>query len=218
LANPFVRNILGQWKPSFDLTEVLAKRRILIVRLAKGLVGEEPANLLGSFIATGLQHAAMQRAAVPAAAREDFYLHIDEFQNFTTDAFAGVLSEARKYGLSLTCAHQYLAQLSSEIADAVFGNVGSIISFRVSSEDAERLAREVGEYHPRIFRDLELGEICARLLQGRRSSLSCRGRTEPFVAPHYGRQEAVQAQSRQRYGRQRERVETNQLRWLQTLH
>lgn len=215
LASPYVRNILGQWKPSFDLAQVLAQKRILIVRLAKGLVGEEPANLLGSFIATGLEHAALQRAAVPAAAREDFHLYIDEFQNFTTDAFASVLSEARKYGLTLTCAHQYLAQLSDEIADAVFGNVGSIIAFRVSSEDAERLAREIGEYHPRIFRDLEVGEICARLLQGEEASLSCRGRTEPLPSSSSSRSKTVQAQSRQRYGRPREQVEANQLRWLQ---
>lgn len=218
LASPYVRNILGQWKPSFDLAQVLAEKRILIVRLAKGLVGEEPANLLGSFIATGLQHAALQRAAVPAAAREDFHLHIDEFQNFSTDAFASVLSEARKYGLTLTCAHQYLAQLSDEIAEAVFGNVGSIIAFRVSSEDAERLAREIGEFHPRIFRDLEMGQICARLLQGQAASLSCRGRTEVFVAAHRGRQETVRAQSRQRYGRSREQVETNQVQWLRSFH
>lgn len=218
LASPYIRNILGQWKPSFDLPTVLAQRRILIVRLAKGLVGEEPANLLGSFIATGLEHAALQRAAVPEAGRVDFHLHIDEFQNFTTDAFASVLSEARKYGLTLTCAHQYLGQLSEEIAEAVFGNVGSIIAFRVSSEDAERLAREIGEYHPRIFRDLEVGEIFARLLQGREVSLTCRGRTEPLTNSHYGRQETVRAQSRQRYGRRREQVEANQLRWFRSLH
>lgn len=214
LASPHVRNILGQWRPSFDLSDVLAQKRILIVRLAKGLVGEEPTNLLGSFIATGLEHAALQRAAVPVSAREDFHLHIDEFQNFTTDAFASVLSEARKYGLTLTCAHQYLAQLSDEIADAMFGNVGSIVSFRVSSEDAERLAREIGAFHPRIFRDLEVGQICARLLQGGEMSLSCRGRTEAVAGSRYGRQETVLAQSRQRYGRRREQVETNQLRWL----
>lgn len=218
LASPYVRNILGQWKPSFDLAQVLARKQILIVRLAKGLIGEEPANLLGSFIATGLQHAALQRAAVPATAREDFHLHIDEFQNFTTDAFASVLSEARKYGLTLTCAHQYLAQLSEEIAEAMFGNVGSIISFRVSSEDAERLAREIGEFHPRIYRDLEVGRICARLLQGGQISLSCRGRTEPGAAAPHGHGETVRAQSRQRYGRPRDQVEANQSRWLRKLH
>jgi hypothetical protein len=214
LANPFVRNIFGQWKPSVDLSDVLANNRILIVRLAKGMVGEEPANLLGSFIATGLQHAAMQRAVLPEAQRPDFHLHIDEFHNFTTDAFAGVLSEARKYGLTLTIAHQYLAQLSSEVAHAVFGNVGSIISFRVSSSDAERLAAEIGALHPRNFCDLEVGEVCVRLLQGRNIALSCRGRTDPELATGNGKGETVRAQSRQRYGRPRATVERHISRWL----
>jgi hypothetical protein len=214
LANPFVRNIFGQWKPSVDLSDVLTNNRILIVRLAKGLVGEEPANLLGSFIATGLQHAAMRRAALPEAERPDFHLHIDEFHNFTTDAFAGVLSEARKYGLTLTIAHQYLAQLSPEVANAVFGNVGSIISFRVSNADAERLALEIGELHPRIFRDLEVGEICARLLQAEQAALSCQGRTPPELMTRYGKGTTVRSQSRQRYGRPRATVESCIARWL----
>jgi hypothetical protein len=214
LANPFVRNIFGQWKPSVDLSDVLTNHRILIVRLAKGLVGEEPANLLGSFIATGLQHAAMQRAALPEAQRLDFHLHIDEFHNFTTDAFAGVLSEARKYGLTLTIAHQYLAQLSPEVANAVFGNVGSIISFRVSNTDAERLAAEIGELHPRVFRDLEVGEICARLLQADQTALLCQGRTEPQLTTRYGKWKTVRLQSRQRHGRPRATVESRISLWL----
>ena len=216
LANPYVRNILGQWRPSVDLSTVLAKNHILIVRLAKGLVGEEPANLLGSFFATGLQQAAMQRASLPEDARKDFHLHIDEFQNFTTDAFAGLLSEARKYGLTLTCAHQYLSQLSPEVADAVLGNVGSIIAFRVSGADADCLAHEIGRFHPRIYRDLEVGQVCARLLQGQQASHSCRGRTEPELLHHHGRRETVHSQSQQRYGRDRKRVEANQLRWLRS--
>lgn len=214
LANPFVRNIFGQWKPSVDLSEVLANNRILIVRLSKGLVGEEPANLLGSFIATGLQQAAMARAALPEADRPDFHLHIDEFHNFTTDAFAGVLSEARKYGLTLTIAHQYLAQLSPEVANAVFGNVGSVVAFRVGSGDAERLAAEIGEFHPRIFGDLEVGQVCVRLLQGGELALIARGRTEPDVVPPVGKGKTVMAQSRQRYGRQRSLVEKRISRWL----
>jgi len=214
LANPFVRNIVGQWKPSVDLADVLAQKRILIVRLSKGLVGEEPANLLGSFIATGLQQAAMGRAALPEAERPDFHLHIDEFHNFTTDAFAGVLSEARKYGLTLTVAHQYLAQLSPEVADAVFGNVGSVVAFRVGSGDAERLAVEIGQFHPRIFGDLEVGEVCVRLLQGGELALVARGRSEANVVPSVGKGKTVMEQSRQRYGRPRCVVEKRISQWL----
>ena len=173
------------------------------MRLSKGLVGEEPVNLLGSFIATGLQQAAMRRASTPEAERHDFHLHIDEFHNFTTDAFASILSEARKYGLTLTIAHQYIAQLPPSIANAVFGNIGSLISLRVSSVDAERLSAEIGEFHPRIFTELEMGEICARVLQGQASSLTSRGRTLPNLTPQIGKGATVLSQSRQRYGRSR---------------
>ena len=214
LANPFVRNIISQWKPSVDLHEVIADKRILVVRLSKGLVGEEPVNLLGSFIATGLQQAAMRRASTPEAERHDFHLHIDEFHNFTTDAFASILSEARKYGLTLTIAHQYIAQLPPSIANAVFGNIGSLISLRVSSVDAERLSAEIGEFHPRIFTELEMGEICARVLQGHASSLTSRGRTLPNLAPQIGKGATVLSQSRQRYGRSRKQVEQKISYWL----
>jgi hypothetical protein len=214
LANPFVRNIIAQWKPSVDLNEVMTNNRILIVRLSKGLVGEEPANLLGSFIATGLQQAAMRRAALPEADRLDFHLHIDEFHNFTTDAFASILSEARKYGLTLTVAHQYIAQLPPAIADAVFGNVGNLIALRISSADAERMSAEIGAFHPRVFADLEVGEICARLLQGQKLALTSRGRTVPDLVPRVGKGDTALTQSRQRYGQRRIIVERTIRRWL----
>lgn len=216
LANPSVRNILGQWRPTVDLNTVVQEGRILVVRLSKGLVGEEPANLLGSFVATGLQQAAMARARLPETERPDFHVYLDEFQNFTTDAFAGGLSEVRKYGLTLTLAHQYLAQLHPTVSDAVFGNAGSLISFRVSSVDAERLAREIGQFHPRIFRGLELGEVCVRLLQGRAHALSARGYTRPAPITTVGSSENARHQSRQRYGRRRVTVEKNLGRWLQS--
>lgn len=214
LANPFVRNIIAQWKPSVDLNEVMANNRILVVRLSKGLVGEEPANLLGSFISTGLQQAAMRRASMPESERQDFHLHIDEFHNFTTDAFASILSEARKYGLTLTVAHQYIAQLPPAIADAVFGNVGNLIALRVSSADAERLAAEIGEFHPRIYADLQVGEICTRLLQGQQLALASRGRTVPALIPCVGKGETALTQSRQRYGTNRSVVEDRLSCWL----
>ena len=214
LTNTAVRNIFGQWKPSIDLDEIIAKKQILIVRLSKGLVGELTANMVGSFVATGLQHAAMRRATLPESKRPDFDLHIDEFHNFTTDSFADILSEVRKYGLTLTIGHQYIDQMSDEVADAVFGNVGSIVSFRVSATDAERLAKEVGTYHPRIFGDLGVGEIVAKLVQQNNTSFSLRGRTEPEAVKVYGLRDGICHLSRDRYGRKRSVVEANLGKWV----
>ncbi|PLX33595.1 MAG: hypothetical protein C0605_16110 [Hyphomicrobiales bacterium] len=214
LTNTAVRNIFGQWKPSIDLDEIVARKQILIVRLSKGLVGELTANMVGSFVATGFQHAAMRQAKLPEGERPDFDLHIDEFHNFTTDAFADILSEARKYGLTLTIGHQYIDQMAEEVADAVFGNVGSIVSFRVSARDAERLAKEVGTYHPRIFGDLGVGEVVAKLLKQNNTSYSMRGRTEPDAVKIYGRSDSIRRLSRDRYGRKRSVVKKNISRWI----
>ncbi len=135
-ANPIVRNIIGQPKSSFNIREIMDNRKILIVNLSRGLIGEDNASLLGSLLVTKIQMGAMSRADVPQADRIPFYLYVDEFQNFATDSFAVILSEARKYALNLTVANQYIAQMSMEVKDAVFGNVGSIVSFRTSADDA----------------------------------------------------------------------------------
>jgi hypothetical protein len=117
------------------------ERKILVVNLSRGLVGEDNASLLGALLVTKIQLAAMSRADIPADQRSPFYLYVDEFQNFATDSFATILSEARKYGLNLTVANQYIAQMPIEVKDAVFGNVGSIISFRMSADDARTMQR-----------------------------------------------------------------------------
>lgn len=135
-ANPLVRNIIGQPKSSFNIRQIMDERKILIVNLSRGLVGEDNASLLGALFVTKMQLAAMSRADIPADVRSPFYLYVDEFQNFATDSFATILSEARKYGLNLTVANQYTAQMPIEVKDAVFGNVGSIIAFRMSADDA----------------------------------------------------------------------------------
>lgn len=135
-ANPLVRNIIGQPKSSFNIRQIMDERKILIVNLSRGLMGEDNASLLGALFVTKMQLAAMSRADIPAEARSPFYLYVDEFQNFATDSFATILSEARKYGLNLTVANQYTAQMPIEVKDAVFGNVGSIIAFRMSADDA----------------------------------------------------------------------------------
>lgn len=135
-ANPLVRNIIGQPKSSFNIRQIMDERKILIVNLSRGLVGEDNAALLGALLVTKVQMAAMSRADLAGEQRTPFYLYVDEFQNFATDSFATILSEARKYGLNLTVANQYIAQMLPEVKDAIFGNVGSIISFRTSADDA----------------------------------------------------------------------------------
>lgn len=140
-ANPLVRNIIGQPKSSFNIRHIMDEKKILIVNLSRGLMGEDNASLLGALMVTKMQLAAMSRADIPAEQRSPFYLYVDEFQNFATDSFATILSEARKYGLNLTVANQYTAQMPQEVKDAVFGNVGSIIAFRMSADDANIMQR-----------------------------------------------------------------------------
>lgn len=142
-ANPIIRNIIGQPKSTFDIRNIMDEGKILIVNLSKGLIGEDNASILGSFIVTKIQLAAMSRSDIEKIEdRRPFYLYVDEFQNFATDSFATILSEARKYALNLTVANQYISQMSETVRDAVFGNVGTMMSFRVSADDAPILAKQ----------------------------------------------------------------------------
>lgn len=142
-ANPVIRNIIGQPKSTFNIREIMDEGKILIVNLSKGLIGEDNAGILGAFLVTKIQLAAMSRSDIPDIKdRRPFYLYVDEFQNFATDSFATILSEARKYGLNLTVANQYISQMSDTVRDAVFGNVGTMISFRVSADDSPILAKQ----------------------------------------------------------------------------
>ncbi|MFH0755484.1 MAG: type IV secretion system DNA-binding domain-containing protein [bacterium] len=144
-ANPLIRNIVGQPKSSFDIRQLMDERKILIINLSKGRVGEANANLLGSMMITKIYLAAMSRADVSEKNLKNlpnFYLYVDEFQSFANESFADILSEARKYKLNLTIAHQYIEQMSEEVRAAVFGNVGTMISFRVGAYDAEVLEKE----------------------------------------------------------------------------
>lgn len=142
-ANPIIRNIIGQPKSSFDVRQIMDEGKILVVNLSKGLIGEDNAGILGSFLVTKVQLAAMSRSDIPDVKdRRPFYLYVDEFQNFATDSFATILSEARKYGLNLTVANQYISQMTESVRDAVFGNVGTTISFRVSADDAPILSKQ----------------------------------------------------------------------------
>ena len=142
-ANPIIRNIIGQPKSSFDVRKIMDEGKILVVNLSKGLIGEDNAAILGSFLVTKIQLAAMSRSDIPNIEdRRPFYLYVDEFQNFATDSFAVILSEARKYALNLTVANQYTSQMTESVRDAVFGNVGTTISFRVSADDAPILSKQ----------------------------------------------------------------------------
>jgi len=155
IANDYMRPIIGQVRSAFDFREVIDNGKILLVNLSKGRIGDINANLIGMIIVGKLLKAALSRVDIPQEKRRDFYLYIDEFQNFTTDSIAVILSEARKYRLNLIIAHQFIAQLPEKIRDAVFGNVGSIISFRVGAADAEFLVKQ---FEP-VFNEQDLINI-----------------------------------------------------------
>ena len=160
-ANPIIRNIIGQPKSTFNIRKIMDEGKILIVNLSRGLIGEDNAAILGAMLVTKIQLAAMSRADIPRLEdRKPFYLYVDEFQNFATDSFAVILSEARKYALNLTIANQYISQMEDTVRSAVFGNVGTIITFRVSPDDSPFLvkyfepqfeASDLSNFHNRNF-------------------------------------------------------------------
>ena len=141
LGNEMMRNIIGQTKSAFDLREVMDNKKILIVNLSKGRAGDLNSKLLGMIFVMKFNAAAMSRANIPESERQDFALYVDEFQNFSTDSFATIMSEARKYHLNLIVANQFTTQLTDEIRDAVFGNMGSVVSFRIGQNDVDSLSR-----------------------------------------------------------------------------
>jgi hypothetical protein len=165
LSQPILRAILGQARSTLDLRRVMDEGRVLVVNLSKGRIGDDASALLGSLLITGIQLAAMSRADVPESHRRDFFLYVDEFQNFATESFATILSEARKYRLNLTLANQYLAQMDEATMAAVFGNVGSLLVFQVGAADAELLAEQLaGDVTPRDLIALPRYTACLRLL------------------------------------------------------
>lgn len=164
LASPVIRQVLGRQDKNLDLRRVMDEGSILIANLSKGRLGEATSALLGALLISGLEFAALGRADIPESERRDFYLYIDEFQTFATLSLAGILQEARKYRLNLIMAHQYLGQLEDEVRDAVFGNAGTVIAFRVGAQDAEYLAREFSPvFSEEDFLNLEPHQIYLRL-------------------------------------------------------
>ena len=215
LLNPVVRNILGQVKTKVSIPFVMDHERIFIANLSKGRLGHDKANLLGSLLTTQFQLAAMARANRPETERRDFYLFIDEFQNFSTEAFAAILAEARKYRLCLTLSHQYIDQLSLPVRQAVFGNVGTLITFRIGNTDAEVLAKEFGNTVPaKALADLEAYEIVIKLLENGTNAEPFRGKTLAPLANRVGRRQKLIARSRERFSTDRKTVEEKLQRWV----
>lgn len=209
ISNTTVRNLIGQAHSSFDVRQIMDEKKILLCNLSKGSLGDINSDLLGFVLVSKLQIAALGRSNLSESQREDFYLYLDEFQNFTTDSIVTILSEARKYRLNLNLTHQFIEQLDEKIRESVFGNVGTIISYRVGVDDAEFLAKQ---FKP-VFTEYDLVNLerftaCVRLLANgtpqRAFSLSIL--PPPRRGDAQGR-DAIREQSRQKYGRPRAQVE-----------
>ncbi len=215
LLNPVVRNILGQVKSKVSFPFIMDHGRIFIANLSKGKLGHDKANLLGSLLTTQFQLAAMARANQPEAERRDFYLFIDEFQNFSTDAFASILAEARKYRLCLVLSHQYIDQVPLPIQQAVFGNVGTLISFRIGYTDAEVMAAEFGKtFPPMVLADLDRYEVVVKLLEDGTNREPFRAKMLPPRANRVGRKDRLIARSRERFAMARKLIEEKIDQWV----
>jgi hypothetical protein len=210
VQNRLMRNIVGQSRSSFSVRTVMDDGKILLVNLAQGRLGQKLSTFLGMVLVPRLLLAAFSRGDVPEDERRDFFLYVDEFQNYATPAFADILSGARKYRLNLTMAHQHVGQLSPEVRAAIFGNVGTLLSMRVGVHDAGLLAAAMQPSAFNVADYLELPNfqgIAQVLVDGRRSPcFTLATRTPQAVADHeWG--ELVRSQARERYGRPREAVE-----------
>ncbi len=220
LSTSIIRNIVGQSISTINIFDIMNEGKIFLVNVSKGRIGEDNSSLLGGMIITKIQLAAMERVRIPEDDRKDFYLYVDEFQNFVTEAFAGILSEARKYRLNLTVAHQYTAQLvmdkSSSVRDAIFGNVGTMIVFRVGADDAEFLEKEFEpEFTPQDIVNLPNFKVYLKLMIDGVSSRPFSARTLPPMVKSGNKEieEEVIKSSRALYCKPREVVEREINNW-----
>ncbi|MCF7846778.1 MAG: type IV secretion system DNA-binding domain-containing protein [Candidatus Gracilibacteria bacterium] len=220
LATPVIRNIVGQPKSTLDLRFAMDTGKIVIVNLSKGKLGEDNSAMLGSLLITKFQLDAMSRADIPQKDRRDFYLYVDEFQNFATDSFASILSEARKYRLNLTMANQYIAQMSEEVAAAVFGNVGTLVSFQVGIDDAKILSEQFDEERvtPINIASIPKYQVYNRVMvEGITSPVFSANTLPPpeITEPEdpEERMKKIRNFSRQRYAKPRSSVEEKIMRW-----
>lgn len=214
LSSALIRNIVGQSQSTINMRQLMDEGKIIMLNLSKGRIGEENSALLGAMIITKIQLAAMSRVDTPEENRRDFYLYVDEFQNFSTDSFAGILSEARKYRLNITMAHQYIEQLSDEVRAAVFGNVGTMAAFRVGATDAEELEKE---FMPTFTQEdiimLPAFHIYLRLMIDGVASSPFSATTLSPISQPTGNGEIVIVESQKRYANNRTEVEEEILRW-----
>ncbi len=208
-GNPLIRNVIGQTETTLDMRKIMDEQKILIINLAKGRIGEENSRLLGAMMVTKLYLTAMSRVDLPEEDRKDFYLYVDEFQNFATESFANILSEARKYRLNLTVAHQYIFQMEEEVQHAVFGNVGTMILFRTGAEDAELLEKEfMPEFIIQDLVNLSFKQIYTKLMIDGVTSRPFSAETlPPFPRPLDSYRDAIIQSSRETYSTPRASVE-----------
>lgn len=208
LSTSTIRNIVGQPKSTIDIRRIMDEQKILIVNLSKGKIGEDNMALLGAMIITKVQLAAMSRANVAASERPDCFLYVDEFQNFATESFASILSEARKYNLGLTIAHQYIAQMVEEVKDAVIGNVGTMITFRVGAPDAEALVKEFAPvFDANDLVNLQKAHVYVKLLIDGIAAPAFSAQTLPPIQIDTNFRDQVIAFSRDTYAKPRDFVE-----------
>lgn len=220
LSTSIIRNVVGQPKSTIDIFNIMNDGKIFLVNVSKGRIGEDNSALLGGMIITKIQLAAMERVRIPEDDRKDFYLYVDEFQNFATDSFANILSEARKYRLNLTVAHQYTAQLEnkdgSKVRDAVFGNVGTMIIFRVGGDDAEFLEKEFEpEFTAQDLVNLPNYHVYVKLMIDGITSRPFSATTLPPIKVDIakGAKEKIIESSRRLYTRSRKEVEDEISKW-----
>lgn len=208
-ANPIIRNIIGQPKSTFNIRQIMDDGKILVVNLSKGLLGEDNSGILGSFLVTKIQLAAMSRSDIPNIDdRRPFYLYVDEFQNFATDSFATILSEARKYGLNLTVANQYISQMSETVRGAVFGNVGTMICFRVSADDAPILVKQFEpQFEANDLLQMHNRNFVINMVIGGEKTPAFSARTLQLPPAQTDNSAAIIAHTREKYSKTRAEVE-----------
>jgi hypothetical protein len=214
LSASVIRNIVAQVKSRIDIRDIMDNRKIFVMNLSKGRIGEDNSRLLGGMLITRLQLAAMERVDMLEKNRKDFFLYVDEFQNFATESFANILSEARKYRLDLIMAHQYMEQLDEKVLAAVIGNVGTMVTFRVGSTDAEILAKEfVPTFVEEDLVNLPKFQIYLKLMIDGVASKPFSALTLPPIAQKTESFERVQRVSRERYAIPRDKIEDKIMRW-----
>ncbi|MFY9462037.1 MAG: DUF87 domain-containing protein [Candidatus Sungiibacteriota bacterium] len=208
LANEIMRPVIAQEKSAFNFRDAMDGKKILLINLSKGRLGELNSSLIGLIMVGKLLMASFSRVDMPEAARKDFFVYIDEFQNVTTKSIATILSEARKYRLDLTITHQFVGQLEEEIKKAVFGNVGSMVAFRIGSDDSEFISKQFAPvFGPEDLLNTDNYNAFIKLLINGQTSRPFNIRTYPPATPNAQIAEAIKNLSRQKYGRPREEVE-----------